>query len=492
VRRITPPHRFALIVARAALSLAPFAAPALGQADAGQSPETWRLTVHPQPVAAPALAHTLLPHPTQQVPGEAAPLYLTAAYEAAEVRPRPAGAAGKPEAGDGEDEDLLRRYLDEVPLAELPANDVEAFLRPYESWLTMIDRATLRAECNLELLTREQGVSALVPHLNPMRGLANVAALRVRLHIARGEYEQATRAMRPLFRLARCLAERGVLLESLVGTGIAAVGTARVQEFVQRPDAPNLYWALADLPRPFISFHDTIRWERAAILATFPHLKDADTDPLTAGEWNELVNRIPQVAFGRSDRGASVEAQLGPAALGAVLYPRAKQFLLRQGLPAKDVQAMPVSAALGRYLLGLYREQFDEMAKWAALPYWQARPGLRQAESALKGREDRATTGMFLSLIPAVSRAAAQYASLDRRIAALQTVEAIRAHAASAGKLPASLEDLAAATPAPVDPTTGQPFRYRVEGENRAVLESPATVENSPRTGLRIELTLSK
>jgi hypothetical protein len=54
---------------------------------------------------------------------------------------------------------------------------------------------------------------------------------------------------------------------------------------------------------------------------------------------------------------------------------------------------------------------------------------------------------------------------------ALQTVEAIRMHAAQTGALPASLDEIEI-VPVPDNPVTEKPYEYRLEGDT-AVLELP-------------------
>lgn len=61
---------------------------------------------------------------------------------------------------------------------------------------------------------------------------------------------------------------------------------------------------------------------------------------------------------------------------------------------------------------------------------------------------------------------------LDRRVAALRVVEAIRLYAASHdGKLPEELNQVTE-VPVPEDPATGKPFEYRRDGA-AAVLTMP-------------------
>ena len=52
----------------------------------------------------------------------------------------------------------------------------------------------------------------------------------------------------------------------------------------------------------------------------------------------------------------------------------------------------------------------------------------------------------------------------DRKVAALRLVEALRLHAGQKGSLPPSLDDVTC-VPTPLNPMTGSPFDYRLEGE---------------------------
>jgi hypothetical protein len=64
------------------------------------------------------------------------------------------------------------------------------------------------------------------------------------------------------------------------------------------------------------------------------------------------------------------------------------------------------------------------------------------------------------------------FARCEQQLAILQTVEALRLHAAIRGGLPESLAELP--VPAPLDPATGRPIAYSVTGK-RALLEPGQT-----------------
>ena len=79
---------------------------------------------------------------------------------------------------------------------------------------------------------------------------------------------------------------------------------------------------------------------------------------------------------------------------------------------------------------------------------------------------------LYSLLLPAMNSARVAEVRLDRQMAALQCVEAIRLYAGTHdGALPESLEAMVD-SPAPVDPVTGEPFSYEVEGKT-ARLSAP-------------------
>jgi hypothetical protein len=79
---------------------------------------------------------------------------------------------------------------------------------------------------------------------------------------------------------------------------------------------------------------------------------------------------------------------------------------------------------------------------------------------------------------------------LDRKIALLRTMEAIRMFAAdNSGRLPGSLAEITS-VPIPVDPVTGKGFLYKRIGARNARLEatvSPAEIKKRPVYELTIK-----
>ena len=98
---------------------------------------------------------------------------------------------------------------------------------------------------------------------------------------------------------------------------------------------------------------------------------------------------------------------------------------------------------------------------------------------------------LFTMLVPSIRNVLLSRTMVERRLDAVQCIEAISLHVAATGKLPSRLDEISEA-PAPTDPVTGQPFEYRVEGD-RAFLSSafPPGGPDVPQYMIRYELKLT-
>jgi hypothetical protein len=87
------------------------------------------------------------------------------------------------------------------------------------------------------------------------------------------------------------------------------------------------------------------------------------------------------------------------------------------------------------------------------------------ARLSKKHEEERShSVGKLMAklLLPATQKVVEAGVRVDRRIAALRCVEAVRLYAAEHGKLPVKLADVG--VPVPIDPVTGQGFSYEADG----------------------------
>jgi hypothetical protein len=433
----------------------------------------------------PALKYQFLPVYRDQVSGNAAIYYGRAAQ------------MGMKNLGGPEEK--VWTWM-EMPLKDLPREEVRLLLRPYHNVFRELERAARCDRCDWQLRDgiRTQGLSFLFPEIQKLREFTNLLNLRVRLEMAEGHFHEAVRTLRTGFTMARHANQAETLISSLVGAAIAQQMADQGTELLQLSGAPNLYWAFTDLPQPFIDQRVPLQSERMIVNGLFSPLAEADirSTPLSNQQLQVVIAGMGQLfAEGHSRETTTLRlALIGMTAKG---YPEAKEFLLAQGMAAETVEAMPRLQVVLIFALAEHDRLFDEMIKWQGIPYWQARPGMEKAERALK--EEKVKSGelgripLASYLIPAVQKVFFATTRLDRKLAALRSIEAIRLYAAGHdGKLPAALSEITE-VPVPVDPVTGKDFDYKME-DGKAVLSAPPPAGEQPRFGnyLKYELTLTK
>jgi len=396
-------------------------------------PEVVRMTVRPAAAPQPALKYHLLPGTTKQTEGNAAEAYLLAFS----AMPAPWGR---------EMDDVFQ-----VPLDQLKAR----FGVEEKTALTQgLDLAARRNYCHWSLPLREQGAALLLPYLNPARDAANRVALAARIQIAAGRYDDAVHSLQTGLAMSRHLAEPPLLVTTLVSAGIADTMLDRVAELEQAKDGPNLYWALADLPRPMFDPRHATGGERAMPFFSLPGLRDRHPEELSEQESRAVLEQLtPSTGVDR--------IKLTTFLIQG--YAEAKHELADRGLSPQRIEQMPTSTVLVAYLVDQYEREADNLYKWQGLPYARAAAGVSGAEDAFS-RSPTAQANPLFRYVPSLENADYAMAAIDRKVAMLQCVEAIRAYAAAHdGKPPAFLDELHD-TPVPSDPVLGKPFGYEVNG----------------------------
>jgi len=433
-----------LLVAACILGLLPPVATADGGSSAGSEPG--RLTLTPAPPPDPALSILLRPDVTELRGEDASAAYLAA------------GLALPEELTNAADE-LSSLSVDELRAAVASGDERVSSVRSFEETIESIARAARHRRCIWDW-DLSQGIELVLPHLGTMRSMARVVSVHARLAIIEDDPAEAMHHIRTLFAMARHVAEGPTLIEGLVGAAIAGLGVDVVADLMQREDSPNLYWALTELGTPVIDLGDALRTERSLLYLWNDELDEARDADWTDTQWQVMLPKlIERVVPGSRDSG---RAQLMIATISMVTYPRGKQWLIERGADPEDVEAMHPAEVTLRFLIYNFESSRDELFKWTELPYWQARDGVRNAEAALEARDGPGNM-LAETLLPAVSSVLRGQAQLDRRVAALRVVEAVRAHVAATGTPPATLQDIEK-TPVPIDPMTGERFEYQATG----------------------------
>ena len=228
---------------------------------------------------------------------------------------------------------------------------------------------------------------------------------------------------------------------------------------VQQPGCPNLYWALTDLPCPLVDLRKGVQGDRTLVAAELRPLRD--DAPMTEAELEAFVSRLSGlISFAREQAGQpprSLRARLQARVKDPERVARRPPPPGRGGFATELVKTFPPLQVILLDEKRDYEIQRDERIKLLALPLWQI--------DSLAGGEERASDGdgLFADLLPQIIKLRRAQGQLEQQIALLRHVEALRLYAAEHdGKLPAKLSDIS--VPLPVDPVTGKPFVYAVEG----------------------------
>jgi len=241
-----------------------------------------------------------------------------------------------------------------------------------------------------------------------------------------------------------------------------------------------MYWAIGELPRPLIDLRESMRQEMDLGLRVFPFILDAETAEHSPEEWarllaNAVIEQQQLTTGGLQDNEQGrLQARFGMAAMSAVAYPAAKQRLIDSGMNPQRVEQMPVGKVVSIDALRVYRSIADDIEKWSYVPYQEAK---KRRISEVLNRSPGVTLyngfGYVLaqSLLPAVQAARQAEQRLLWNTLGIQTVEAIRMHAAVAGKLPEKLSEIEI-VPVPRNPVTGEFYQYKLQG-NTATVDLP-------------------
>ena len=431
-----------------------------------RSIEITKLSLTPAAEPIPALSYRLLPRYLEQRNGNAAFLY----YSATSVYP------------EGYSEDInekIRQWLD-LPIDQLDRKEVERALSSFSICFRQIKLAAQRNHCRWEMPV-EEGFSMLMPQLAGFRNIARAMGLQIRLYIADGKIDQAMEMLQQGMYMGGNIAEGPTIVGGLVGISIEALMLKEVEGLIQTSDCPNLYWALTSLPSPLIDMYSAIQYEREMVFFEFPQLRDLENQVLTPAQAlkivTDFINKIQSLGGDSND---FPFMNFLPAGWVMIHYSDAKKFLTDKGYSQERIEAMPAAQAVLIYQKQQFLEFSDNMYKWFEIPHYQAQPYLQKSEQQLSNFSSQGIkTNLFNIILPALYRVAFIQARLDRDIALLRTIEAIRMFAAEhSGQIPESLDEITS-IPIPKDPVTGKAFIYSRIDKLNARLEAPVSPAES-------------
>lgn len=430
-----------------------------------ETPEIVRLTVQPMAAPIPALKYQLLPELSEMNPGNPIQGYLKCFME-----------ENKFFFGKQAEEDR-DKWL-EMPLKDLPLEKIRNW-GYFGSPLTQADDAARLDTPDWQVLLKlkSEGIRLLVPDVQEIRKIVIALKVRFRAEIAARQFDKAIVTAKTMFAMSRHFCEHPTVVGDLYGFEVVVMALDSLEEMIQQPSCPNLYWALTDLPSPLVSIYKGLQGDRTTLANEFPQLDG--NSRLTDAELLTLVDRLddsidltPPGSMKRGDVRKSLQAKANEEKnLDA-----ARERLANAGFdPIKLKEFLPLQVVLLDEVLA-FNELRDDDSKAMMLPYWQVQSVLA-ANRAKKSENGRGRESIFVFLLPPVGVRAEQV-RLEQRIALLRCVEALRLYASEHdGRLPEHLDDVQ--VPVPIDPVSGKPFSYRVDGATATVRGTLVTREAS-------------
>jgi hypothetical protein len=315
-----------------------------------------------------------------------------------------------------------------------------------------------------------------------MRMLAAVLKVRVRGEIARGEFDNAVQTLQTMFVLARTFNEHPTLIGHLVGIALTMIALGEVEEFIAQPGAPNLFWALTDLPTPFIDLRKGREGEKLLLSEDYDVLRKAT--PIAEADLRKLIAKLDVlVDLDEAKKAMKPSIYYAAQAADSDATAAGRARLAKFGHKPADVAKLsPLQVALMDDFTQ-YQADLDDFLKWTNVPNWQV-------PTDLGIKVPRPSP--FGQVLPAYVKVTHAKLRLQQTIALLITAEGVRAHAgANSRKLPVSLDQVK--LPLPVDPVTGKSFGYELKDGMANILGTPPVgSEKVPTLNRVYEITIRK
>lgn len=314
------------------------------------------------------------------------------------------------------------------------------------------------------------------PTLQHVRSLARILTVKIRLEIAEGKYEDAVKSTRIGMEMAKHIGDQPTLICPLVGIAIHGIMHANLMELLDRPDSPNLYWAVSNRPNPYFNFAQSVQAEKAMLYQMFPLLKKAveNSDSLSNAEWELFCKQADEMIKGiigeeTQDAPPQKNGQSPILVINVeTVYPDAKKWLSEQGKTEQEINAMSKEKVVGLHTVNDFQFVFGDYFNAIYLPIWEI-PNEPDKDKPMFYRKSLEGLSPYAKLIggqfyPAIDAGKQAFRRVQLQNDTLRISQAIRIYMAeNGGKLPPKLEDIKSVTVPCVDPYTGKAFRYRLE-----------------------------
>ncbi len=417
--------------------------------------------IHPKKIAENLLASRLLPPAASQEPGNAVPVLLRMTHE---------------------QNNWLNKELPKLTpeLAERDPSDAELQAFHFDYFAGHMIRAGNMSHANWEYpLRSSKPYLVMLPDVQMMRYFMGWGmTVWIKQQIAKRDLAAAFTGIQTQLSCARHLSATPLIVCQMIGRNVAGEAMNNLELLIQQSsDVENMYWALAILPRSIGDLSATAEWETYAFRKMLPSLTEplpklgSERWPLIADEFIKMMEN-----FG-DERYSATEIQILTKKLDQV----ASRFLQEElGWTDVEFKQATIEERVMRWVV-VQRHWFDLQIEQMSVA---SIPEALEIHRQIKEKSDRIMqeTGSKHDPFSGASQAMIACFEFHRRVRFLQTIEAIRDHAArNAGELPDDLQQLK--FPAPADPFTGQAFEYNKNNGDAWLSYPPVAGDlNPPRS----------
>ncbi len=354
-------------------------------------------------------------------------------------------------------------------------DETKKFVEEHGEVFKLMERGSRCDSCDLGISYRESSdvASELNLTVQHLRSLARLLTVKIRLEIHEGRYDDAVKSAQIGMEMAKHIGDQPTLICPLVGIAIHGIMHADLMELLDRPDAPNLYWAVTNRPNPYFNFWQSVQAEKAMLYQMFPLLKKAVNDPnsLSDGEWELFCKQADQMikeSMEEEAKNVPPGKQVPIIDIGTA-YPSARDWLKRQGKTEAEIDALSREKAVGLQAVHDIQIVFGDRFNAVYLPIWESLDDPEEGEPFFF-RKSLAQMSPYARIFggqfgPAIDAGRKAFRRVQLQNDTLRISQALRIYMAEHdGKLPASLDEIKSVPIPCIDPYTGKPFRYRLDG----------------------------
>ncbi len=378
----------------------------------------------------------------------------------------------------------------EVSLSDIPLEKLTVACSRFDEFIdNHISVATRCRQCDwgiaIEDLRGKQVLQMDFPAIRSANSISWTLVLKTRAAIKQGEFERATELLRMHYTLAQNVSRLNNSIAVLTSVQCISRANDTLLEFIAQPDAPNMYWAIAQLPHPIISGVAAMETQLVMLENLVPEFSEIDAAQWPDQQWERIALEVFET-FADTENLTSTPNAAREQTTAKALYLKAslagltaaKKRLLVARMDATKVESMSVAQIM---LLDAKREYEQAKSEFQTMIYMPIPASIllqqrREAAYSPETRQDNLGANIFYTFGP--MNLNQKVAEVQQELDLIHTIEAMRLHAADTGSLPLSLDEIKSVS-IPLDPLTGKPFVCQLALNNAEFTLNPSAYERS-------------